>query len=111
MLPQQHLMGFYPLQTEDVKIAVLAMRDHRWCNGKVGAVGGSAGASHAAHNCQLPPGDDGRLDCAVCLSGAYAFDDPVSLGDRRRSNFKHDVENYVGSDDLSKLHEASPIAI
>src|SRR5207247_4929192 len=41
--------GHYPDQTNDVKLAVGAARTDSRCNGKVGAVGGSAGASHTAY--------------------------------------------------------------
>jgi acetyl esterase/lipase len=65
-------------------------------NGKVGAVGGSAGASHAAYCAAAPTLGGDQLDAAVLLSGAYDFHDPASLIDTRCGTFGVDVRNYVG---------------
>src|SRR5690242_10257456 len=60
--------GQFPEQTDDVKMAVRAARADLRGNGQVGAVGGSAGASHAAFVAASgTPGDD-RVDVGVCLS-------------------------------------------
>lgn len=50
-------------------------------NGYVGAVGGSGGGAHAAWCAatESAPQAGDRLDAAVCLSGAYKFDDLSSL--------------------------------
>ena len=65
-------------------------------NGRVGAVGGSAGASHAAYCAAGPTLGGDQLDAAVLLSGAYDFHDPASLIDTRCATFGADVRNYVG---------------
>ncbi len=63
--------GQFPEQTDDVKMAVRAARADSRCNGQVGAIGGSAGASHAAFVAATgTPGDD-RIDVGICLSGLY----------------------------------------
>ncbi len=72
------------------------------------AVGGSAGGSHAAYCAATGTAGLDKLDAAVSLSGAYAFDDAKSLADTSRRNFAGDVKNYVNSSDLAKLHAASP---
>lgn len=105
-LPGQTSGGRYPDQTNDLKTAVRAARKYPGGNGKVGAIGGSAGASHAVFLAATgTPGDD-RLDAAVALSGAYDFNDPRSQEQR---NFRRFVINYAGSPDVSALQKASPI--
>jgi len=95
--------GRYPEQTDDVAAAIRAARNPAQTsvafgrvNGKVGAVGGSAGASHAAYCAAAPTLGGDQLDAAVLLSGAYDFHDPASLIDTRCSQFGADVRNYVG---------------
>src|SRR5215469_944389 len=56
----------------------------------VGAVGGSAGASHALY-CSTDAAAQQRLDCAVLLSGIYDFAEETSLCD---AIFKTDVSTY-----------------
>lgn len=105
-LPGQTSSGCYPEQTNDLKIAVRAAREYSGGNGKVGAIGGSAGASHAVYLAATgTPGDD-RLDAAVALSGAYDFDDP---GAEERRGFERFVVGYVGSSNPAALQKASPI--
>lgn len=107
-LPGQISDGHYPDQTDDVHLAVAAARNDPRSTGKVGAVGGSAGGSHAAYCAETgTPGVD-QLDAAVCLSGAYQFDDTDSWAEN--ATFEDDVKNYVGSDDPATLHAASPVA-
>ena len=65
-------------------------------NGKVGAVGGSAGASHAAYCAAAPTLGGDQFDAAVLLSGPYDFHDPASLIDTRCAAFGSNVRNYVG---------------
>lgn len=73
--------GRPPQQTNDIKAEIRAIRaDTVHCNGKVGVVGGSSGASHALF-VTLDTSTTGnwspslRPDCAVGLSGAYDFSD------------------------------------
>ena len=96
-------LGRYPEQTIDVATAIRAARNPAptsvafgRVNGKVGAVGGSAGASHAAYCAATPTLGGDQLDAAVLLSGAYDFHDPASLIDTRCAQFGEDVRNYVG---------------
>src|SRR5258708_1125585 len=95
--------GRYPEQTDDVATAILAARNPAptsvafgRVNGKVGAVGGSTGASHAAYCAAAPTLGGDQLDAAVLLSGAYDFHDPDSLIDTRCIMFGTGVRNYVG---------------
>jgi dienelactone hydrolase len=101
-----------PNQPGDVKLAVTAARTgvissgnsiiKNWITGKVGAVGGSSGASHALWCAATGTLSTDKLDAAVLFSGAYKFDDPASLtwqGDRRCTyggglNFCPDVYLY-----------------
>jgi acetyl esterase/lipase len=94
--------GYYPEQTDDVATAIRAARSPAptsvafgRVNGKVGAVGGSAGGSHAAYCAAAPTLGGDQLDAAVLLSGAYDFHDPASLIDTRCGQFGADVRNYV----------------
>jgi len=96
-------LGRYPEQTDDIAAAIRAARNPARTsvafgrvNGKVGAVGGSAGASHAAYCAAAPTLGGDQLDAAVLLSGAYDFHDPTSLIDTRCTQFGADVRNYVG---------------
>ena len=108
-MPQQVTPGYYPLQTDDVRDAIMAASRDPRCNGKVVAAGGSAGASHAAYCAATGTLGLDRFDAAVCLSGAYDFGDAQSLGDALRRNFKTDVQNYVNTTDVTKLLAASPV--
>jgi acetyl esterase/lipase len=96
-------LGRYPEQTNDVATAIRAARNPApgsiafgRVNGKVGAVGGSAGGSHAAYCAAAPTLGGDQFDAAVLLSGAYDFHDPASLADTRCATFGSDVRNYVG---------------
>jgi acetyl esterase/lipase len=95
--------GRYPEQTDDVATAILAARNPAptsvafgRVNGKVGAVGGSTGASHAAYCAAAPMLGGDQFDAALLLSGAYDFHDPDSLRDTRCIRFGKMVRNYVG---------------
>ena len=99
-------MGRYPDQTNDLKKAVRAARKYPGGNGKVGAIGGSSGGSHAVYLAATGMAGDDRLDGAVALSGAFDFTDPASL---RYGNFRRAVENYCGSSNPEDLRKASPI--
>ena len=86
----------------------LECRSDPRCNGWVGAVGGSSGASHAAYVAATGIPGDTRFDAAVCLSGDYDFSD--FTGDVS-GDVKHGVANYVGTFNLRKLLKASPILV
>ena len=114
--------GRCPEQTDDVATAIRAARNPASTsvafgrvNGKVGAVGGSTGASHAAYCAAAPTLGGDQLDAALLLSGAYDFHDPDSLADNRCVKFGKMVRNYVGcapgpacDDDDGLLDLASP---
>jgi dienelactone hydrolase len=125
-----------PNQPGDVKLAVTAARTgviptgnsriHDWITGKVGAVGGSSGASHALWCAATGTLLRDKLDAAVLFSGAYQFDDPASLnwpGDRNCTygqngpTFCPDVTSYCQMNPAvcpspnpgPPLHAGSPI--
>jgi acetyl esterase/lipase len=90
----QKSLGQFPDQYDDVHLEVAAARNASRANGQVGAVGGSAGATHAVWTATTgQPGID-RLDVAVCLSGAYDF--PDFRPDPDLDAFITVVTNYVG---------------
>ena len=92
--PGQRSLGRFPDQYDDVHLAVLAARHDFRSNGKVGSVGGSAGATHTAWVAATgTPGDD-RIDVGVGLSGAYDFSD--FSPDPLLAAFIATVTNYVG---------------
>jgi acetyl esterase/lipase len=107
-IPGQHSLGRFPDQYDDVYLAVQAARDDTRTTGKIGAVGGSSGASHAVWVATTgTPGQD-RIDVAVCLSGAYDYSD--FSPDPKLPVFMETVTNYVGvpSTDIAALRAASP---
>ncbi|MBA2435455.1 MAG: alpha/beta hydrolase [Verrucomicrobiota bacterium] len=107
-IPGQRSTGQFPEQYDDVALAVQAARDDSRTTGKVGAVGGSSGATHAVWNSVTGrPGQD-RLDVAVAISGAYDFSD--FSPDPWLPVFIEIVTNYVGvpSTDTAGLRAASP---
>ena len=58
-------------------------------NHKVGAIGGSGGGAHVAWCAATGTpgnGNNEKLDAAVCLSGAYDFDEATSLADSDPGN-------------------------
>jgi acetyl esterase/lipase len=105
-LPGQKSRGQYPDQTNDLKQAVRAARAYPGGNGKVGAIGGSAGASHAVYLAATGAKGDDRVDAAVGFSGAY---DLVDLLSSPRSVIRRKIENYVGSSSPEAARKASPI--
>ena len=107
-IPGQRSLGQFPDQYDDVHLAVQAARDDYRCNGKVGAVGGSAGATHAVWVSTTGTAGQNRLDAAVGISGAYDFSD--FSPDSGISLFIDIVTNYVGvpSTDTVSLRAASP---
>jgi acetyl esterase len=107
-IPGQHSLGRFPDQYDDVHLAVQAARDDARTTGKIGAVGGSSGASHAVWVATTgTPGQD-RLDAGVCLSGAYDYSD--FSPDPKLPVFIATVTNYVGvpSTETAALRAASP---
>lgn len=109
LLPGQTSDGRYPDQTNDVKLAVQAARNDPRGNGKVGAVGGSAGGSHTVYVAVTgTPGDD-QIDVGVSLSGAYNYGDKASWK-WQGGLFLGWVSNYVNSTSSQVLTAASPIA-
>jgi len=105
-LPGQKSDGRYPEQTNDLKKAVQAARAFPGGNGKVGAIGGSAGASHVVYLAATGTKGDDRLDAGVGLSGAYDF---VELVSRSKMVIQRKIENYVGSANPEAIRKASPI--
>ena len=107
-IPGQSSSGRFPEQYDDVHLAVQAARNDTRSNGQVGAVGGSAGGTHAAWVAATGTTGDDRLDVAVCLSGSYDFSD--FSPDPNLDRFIATVTNYVGvpSTDTAALRAASP---
>ncbi len=107
-LPGQRSLGRFPDQYNDIHLAVQAARDDARSNGKVGAVGGSAGATHAVWVAATGIAGQDRLDAAVGISGAYDFSD--FSDDSDISFFIETVTNYVGvpATDTVSLRAASP---
>jgi pimeloyl-ACP methyl ester carboxylesterase len=109
-------------EVNDIKALVRALRVDPRCNGKVGVVGGSAGATHAVtvaldkttpppsatpwpHWCEDPPYDD-RPVCAVMLSAIYDFSDWTPPTGQTETDFgfrKDGLENYAQTLDLNTL--------
>jgi len=108
-LPGQSSSGRYPDQTHDVTFAIIAARLDVRGNGRVVAVGGSSGGTHAIVGCTIgTPGYD-RLDAAVSLSGAYDFSDRTP--DPHLEFFVNDCDNYCGITGLEPLQDDSPVAM
>ncbi len=107
-LPGQRSLGQSPDQYNDVHLAVQAARNDSRGNGEVGAVGGSAGGTHAVWVAATGTTGADRLDVGVSLSGAYDFSDFTP--DPYLYKFIDDVTNYVGvpSTDTAALRGASP---
>ena len=113
--------GRPPEQTDDVKAFVRAARADSHClNEKVGIVGGSSGASHAAFAALDITSSTGwpnwtasdRPNAVACLSGAYDFSDrtPESYLPDPLPNFIFLIENYTNSCDPSVQKPYSPVA-
>lgn len=109
-IPGQTSIGRFPEQYDDVQLAVLAARNDARSNGKVGAVGGSAGATHAVWVSATGTRGVDRPDATVGLSGAYDFSD--STPDQMLNLFQKAVTNYVGVPvtDTEALFAASPVS-
>jgi len=104
-LPGQISSGRWHEQTDDVQMAAAAARRNPLCNGKVGAVGGSAGGTHAASLVIQP----GGVDASVCLSGAYDFSDRTAAPQYLDAQTR-DFNDYTGTTDLARQLSMSPIA-
>jgi pimeloyl-ACP methyl ester carboxylesterase len=101
------------LETNDIKALVRALRADPRCNGKVGVVGGSAGATLAVtvalDRNPTPNGDwpkwclngvDDRPDCAAMLSAIYDFSDwtpPTGDNVTPRGFVRLGMQNYAQS--------------
>ena len=105
-------------QRNDVKALLKALRaDSHTIDDKIGAVGGSGGATHAielALDKNPTPGDwvdwteADRAACAVGLSGAYDFSDRASeIGGPIIQVF----ENYTNTCDLDEQRALSPVSL
>lgn len=115
-LSVQHVPGqtancYWPFQTDDIKMAVKAARIDSRCNGKVGSVGGSAGATHSLSvACETtalgnePWTPEDRPLAAICLSAATQFDDHTGAS----ANWLLDVSTYLQSTDLAVQKSKSP---
>lgn len=113
-------------QKNDIKSLIAAARDDGRCNGWVGVLGGSSGATHAAwaaidqtESTVWPVwNSDLRPDAVACLSGAYDFSDRSTPGNKQDA-FIERVENYTNTCDrieqrdesIVKLIEESPTNI
>jgi hypothetical protein len=96
--------GIFPEQVQDVAAAIDSLRigsttASSWSTDQVFLVGGSAGASHAAHcagaDIAVPgPATVTKADAAVCLSAAYNYqlDSPPGIGNDPNGDFR----NYCG---------------
>jgi acetyl esterase/lipase len=101
-LPDQTSSGRAPEQYDDVKLACRTARADPRCNGLLGAIGGSAGAAHAAWlagdntTTTDPPwsGDD-RPDVVIAMSGPYDYLDYRDDVDNLNA-FIQEVTNYCG---------------
>ncbi|MGH8092913.1 MAG: alpha/beta hydrolase family protein, partial [Chthoniobacterales bacterium] len=107
-IPGQTSLGRFPDQYNDVHLAVEAARNDPRCNGRVGAVGGSAGGTHTVWAASTGTRGADRVDVGVSLSGAYDFSDFTP--DPELLFFTFVVTNYVGvpSSDTASLRAASP---
>gem|GEM_PF-5520587 len=105
-LPGQKSNGQYPEQTNDLKQAVRTARAYSGGNGKVGAIGGSAGASHVVYLAATGSTGDDRVDAGVGFSGAYDLEGLLSSP---RGAIRRKIENYVGSSNPEAVRKASPL--
>lgn len=110
--------GRPPQQMNDVKSLIAAARADIRCNGKLGVLGGSSGATHAAwaaidrvDSTRWPQwNEDLWPDAIVCLSGAYDFSDR-SMPGTTQDAFVEKVQNYTNKCQLSDLRELSVVRL
>jgi acetyl esterase/lipase len=110
-------------QINDIKAFVVALRaDTAHCNGTIGVVGGSSGATLAAyvaidttdtHGAWPFWNADARPQCAVMLSAAYDFSDMTPPPGHAEIDFSFllGTQNFVNSSDLAILKSHSPVAL
>ncbi len=105
-------------QINDIKSLIAAARNDTRCNGKLGVLGGSSGATHAAWaaidrtvstvwpiwNADLWP------DAVACLSGAYDFSDR-SMPGTTQDAFVQKVENYSNKCQRLELRDLSIVKL
>lgn len=114
--------GRPPEQSDDIKAEVIALRADQNCNGKVGAIGGSAGGTwavwvaldtNASGNVYPFWHSTDRVDCAVGISGAYELDDrvPVTYGSDVLPKFAANIESYTNSADPVVQHSYSAVTL
>lgn len=113
-LPGQTSTGQWPQQTDDVKMAARAARANVHCNGKLFAIGGSAGATHACslaieHETSALWTPNDRVDAAICISGAYKFSGRKPHP--ALANFVQLIQNYTGTNVLKEQLAMSPVAL
>lgn len=105
--------GRPPEQTDDIQLAIKAIRADPRCNGKVGGLGGSGGGFHVAFaemdstthvisssnltNRITWNGDTDRLDTGVALSGGYDLSDRTPDGTLRQ--FVNLITAYTNTSD------------
>lgn len=110
--------GRPPQQMNDVKALIGAVRADIRYNGKLGVLGGSSGATHAAWaaidrttSTNWPVWKDTLWpDAVACLSGAYDFSDR-SMPGVTQDAFVEKVQNYTNKCQLSDLRELSVIRL
>jgi hypothetical protein len=77
--------GRFPKQNDDVSMAILAAKNGTTphtagkMNGRVGAIGGSAGGTHAFWFVSAPYKGGDQMQAAIGLSGFYDLHDPATL--------------------------------
>ncbi|MGH8091937.1 MAG: alpha/beta hydrolase family protein [Chthoniobacterales bacterium] len=106
-------------QVNDIKSLVRAARADGKCNGFLGIVGGSAGATHAAwvaidqtESLVWPVWNSTlRPDCVVCLSGAYDFGDETDPGYETITGFEENIENYTDTCDPRIENLYAPVTL
>lgn len=105
-------------QIGDIKSLIAAVRADTRCNGKLGVLGGSSGATHAAwaaidqtESTVWPMWDEGmRPDAVACLSGAYDFSDRSMPGNTQDA-FIQRIENYTNTCKRTEQRELSIVRL
>jgi hypothetical protein len=115
--------GHYPKQTDDVQRAIRAARARVECDGRVYAIGGSAGGSHVAYMMATGTAGDDRPDlCGILSCGVSNLADTILLSlppTPGETNPYDAIANYTGipylypvlpnPTDLALLATASPV--
>lgn len=116
-VPGQKVNAYWPKQTDDCKQGVCAIRADSRCDGRVLAVGASSGGCDALSVAsELGPSVDGppwtpedRVLAAICLSGAYQFDDRTP--DPNLGSAVKDFALYCNTNDLAQQRAMSPTTL